>query len=230
MKSEANSCLKLDIILNSETSIGATLAALKKSLAHYEKEKMDLYAKRQKYRIVVANYKGPVNDVKLEAIKQILHTDLPKLIDEMDDRIINGHIQVTGMERQLANLRTQRLKAERSYQRLFEPMPEGDLEGGPEYFSDDSSDIGKDATIDDVLRKFDPEYVDQAIPADAIDDTESESAEEDTSLTKSASNIKNLKINPRSSNSALPNQFNPSFPPAVLEARPSEDTIAIPLD
>ena len=219
--------MKLDIILNSETSIGSTLAALKKSLTHYEKQKMDLYAKRQKYRIVVANYKGPVNDDKLEAIKKILHDDLPKLIDEMDDRIINGHIQVTSLERQLANLRTQRLKAERAYKRLFEPIPEGDLEGGPGYFSDDSEDIGKDATIEDVLRKFDPEYSGQALPANTIDESSSESADEASNLTKSTSN---LKIDPRNSNPIIPKNINFSAPPAILEPRPSEDTIAVPLD
>lgn len=210
---------------------------------------MDLYTKRQKYRIVVANYKGPVDDTKLEAIKKILHDDLPRLIDEMDDRIINGHIQVTSLERQLANLRTQRLKAERSYQRLFEPMTEGDLEGGPDYFSDNSSDIGKDATIEDVLRKFDPEFSagdkasSQALAAKPIDETttSSEEEEDNTFLPKKSSG----SIQPPATSSGLKSSGGgyysfdhsddqptaaPSRPPAILEARPSEDTIAVPLD
>lgn len=216
---------------------------------------MDLYGKRQRYRIVVANYKGPIDDAKLEAIKKILHEDLPNLIDEMDDRIINGHIQVTSLERQLANLRTQRLKAERSYQKLFEPLPEGDLEGGPDYISDDSSDLGKDATIEDVLRKFDPEFAAadkaQALAAKPIADVTTSSDEEDdfppAPIKKSSGNV----LPPSSpvfskplnaSSSALKSSGggyysfdhsddqSASRPPAILETRPSEDTIAVPLD
>jgi hypothetical protein len=120
---------------------------------HYEKEKMDLYAKRQKYRIVVAKYKGPVDDAKLEAIKKILHVDLPNLIDEMDDRIIKGHTQLASLDRQLNDIRTSRAKAEKAYKRMFEPLPEGDLE---ENASDDSEEFGKDTPIEVILSRFDP--------------------------------------------------------------------------
>jgi len=143
---------------------------------------MDLYAKRQKYRIVVANYKGPPNDEKLEMIKQILHKDLPKLIDEMDDRIINGHTQLASLERQLEHLRTQRLKAEKAYKKMFEPMLEGDLEAGMEDEEDDPEQIGKNVSIEHILSKYDPINYPPALPASQPKDsydTSSDDAESD---------------------------------------------------
>lgn len=220
----------MDIILNSETSIGATLAQLKKALTHYEKQKMDLYTKRQKYRIAVANYKGPANDEKLEMIKQILHNDLPKLIDEMDDRIINGHAQLASLTKQLENLRAARLKAERSYKKMFEPMPEGDLEAGMEDDSEDSEEVGKNVSIEYILSKYDPinfpPAVPAAVPSEAYD-TSSDDEQHDGQVVKRPAD---LSIHPEPHN-ALSSDLPSSKPTAASSSMDSESHLeSVPLD
>lgn len=161
------------MLFNSEVSLGATIDAVKKSLIHYEKQKLELYGKRQKYRLLLGKIKGPVDEVKMEAIKKLLHEELPALIDEMDDRIINGHAQLASLEKQLTSLKQQREKAERSYQRMFEPLAEGDLEGGVEVISDHSSENGKNVPIEVILAKYDPEYKPPPGTEQNLDDTSS---------------------------------------------------------
>lgn len=157
---------------------------------------MDLYAKRQKYRIVVANYKGPANDEKMEMIRQILHNDLPKLIDEIDDRIINGHAQLATLQKQLDSLRTMRLKAERAYKKMFEPSPDGDLEAGMDDESEDSEDIGKNVSIEYILSKYDPVNYPPPVPAPVPADADDTSSEEEGDAEQIVKRAADLSIHP----------------------------------
>lgn len=206
--------------------MGSTIASLKKSLLHYEKEKMDLYAKRQKYRIVVANYKGPDNDVKLAAINKILHQDLPSLIDEIDDRLINGHAQLANLERQLNSIKAHRLKAEKAYQKLFDPLPEGDLEGGVDYDSDDSENRGKNTPIEVILAKYDP--VNYPLLAPPIDPHDTSSDDDDGLV--SDSKMDGLKIVPQPHSSLIPQASSSSSAKGPIRAISSGELVDVPLD
>jgi hypothetical protein len=217
---------QLDVILSSETSLGTTIASLKKSLRHYEKQKLDLYAQRQKYRIVVSNYKGPDNDVKLAAINKILHEDLPKLIDEMDDRIINGHAQLASLDKQLVSIKEHRLKAERAYKKLFEPIPEGDLEGGMDYDSDDSSQRGKDTPIEVILAKYDPENYPSIPPPKDPYDTSSDDEQGEVTINKIS--VEPILPEPHNSLASAPLSENP--PRSPLRSISSTEMVDIPLD
>lgn len=188
---------------------------------------MDLNAKRQKYRLVMANYKGPSDDAKLAAIRKILHDDLPALIDEADERIITGHGQVASLERQLNNLREQRLKAERAYKRLFEPL-EHDVEGGGlVYDSDDSEEAARNVTIEDVLRRYDP----SSLPTQSENPDRYDTSSEDEDESSMA--LKDVKIS-SSSNSVPPTSLSASSSnqraSSSITQSHSTDTMEIPLD